>query len=59
MQGTVRRFDGESGSALLDDGTEVAFSAATLSGLLRVHPGQRVQLHVEDEVVVRVAVAGH
>ncbi|MCU1674413.1 MAG: hypothetical protein JWN77_2526 [Frankiales bacterium] len=58
MQGTVRLFDGRQGVALLDDGTEVPFPAIALDGLLRLHPGQRVQLVVVDGTVVRVAVAG-
>ena len=58
MQGTVRAFDGEQGVALLDDGTDVPFPATALHGLLRLHPGQRVQLVVVDGAVVRVAVAG-
>jgi cold shock CspA family protein len=58
VQGTVRSYDGDSGVAVLDDGTDVAFPATALSGLLRLHPGQRVQLVVSDGIVVSVTVAG-
>lgn len=46
-QGTVRHFDPDArvGSVLLDDGTEVPFSAAAFDagGLRLLRPGQRVR----------------
>jgi len=52
MQATVRTFDPatRSGSVLLDDGTEVAYSAAAFdAGALRMaRVGQRVALRVDD-----------
>ncbi|SHM30707.1 hypothetical protein [Cryptosporangium aurantiacum] len=48
VQGTVRQFARESrdGSVLLDDGSDVPFSAAAFDagGLLLLRPGQRVRL---------------
>lgn len=54
LQGTVSRFDPDTrgGLVLLDDGTELGFDAAALTGtgvrLLR--PGQRVRLTTDDAV---------
>lgn len=49
MQGTVLTYDADgSGSVVLDDGTELPFAAASLSGtgLRHLRPGQRVSLAV-------------
>ena len=52
MHATVRAFDTDtgSGSVLLDDGREVAFTAAAFasSGLRRLRSGQRVRLRMGD-----------
>jgi hypothetical protein len=58
VQATVQRWDEHSGSAVLDDGTAVAWEGDVLVGLRLLHPGQRVQLTIEGGRVVRVAVAG-
>lgn len=52
MQGTVATFDeqGQAGTVLLDDGTEVAFPAAAFraSGLRLLRIGQRVRLDRDE-----------
>jgi hypothetical protein len=58
VQATVRDWDaGRGGSALLDDGSLVPLPALCLQGsafrFLRL--GQRVQLTLDDDVVVAVA----
>ena len=51
MQGTVHRYDAasQSGSLLLDDGSELRFDAAAFarSGLRLLRSGQRVQIRVD------------
>ena len=59
MQGTVSEFDPQlrSGAVLLDDGSEVRFSAAafTAGGLRLLRLGQRLRLERDDAgTVVRV-----
>ncbi|POM24593.1 hypothetical protein BTM25_32240 [Actinomadura rubteroloni] len=53
MQATVRTFDTETqtGSVLLDDGTELHFDADAFAagGLRLLRLGQRVRLGVEDD----------
>jgi cold shock CspA family protein len=53
MQGTVSRFDSETadGTVLLDDGVELPFAGAALSGsgLRFLRPGQRVRLEVSGD----------
>ncbi len=53
MQATVSAFDAasSSGSVLLDDGVELDFDAAALtgSGLRLLRPGQRVRLETTGE----------
>lgn len=55
MQGTVASFqpDNGSGTVYLDDGTELAFSAAAFatSGLRLLRPGQRVKLRMADGAI--------
>ncbi len=63
MQGTVATFDPESqsGTLLLDDGTELAFPAEAFraSGLRLLRLGQRVTVRADPAgVVARVSVAG-
>ena len=53
-QATVRRFDADGGSAVLDDGTEVALPAGTLVGARVLHRGQRVHLVLSGGVVLQV-----
>lgn len=59
VQGTVATFDPESraGTALLDDGTEVAFPSAAFdaSGLRLLRLGQRVRIESDaDGSITRV-----
>ena len=63
MQGTVFTFDDATGggSVLLDDGRELAFSAAVFaaSGLRLVRVGQRVSLVLaDDDTVTRLWIVG-
>lgn len=59
VQATVRDFDPGTGtgSALLDDGSEVTFDGAALAagGFRLLRPGQRVRLDTVGGRVVRVA----
>ena len=54
VQATVKRWDGERGAVLLDDGTELGLDAAAVEGLRGLRLGQRVRLVVEDGRVTRV-----
>ncbi len=62
MQGTVHRFDAETGagSVLLDDGTELPFDAEAFarSGLRLLRVGQRLTIDVGTDVVVDLRLAG-
>ena len=53
MQATIRHFDSHTrgGTVLFDDGREMAFSADAFarSGLLTLHPGQRVRLQTSSD----------
>ena len=57
MQGTVATFDEQtrSGTLLLDDGTELAFSAEAFdaSGLRLLRLGQRVRIEHDDSGTIR------
>lgn len=60
MQGTVATFEADTGAgtAVLDDGTRVAFDAAAFAagGLRHLRPGQRVRLDIDErDRIVRVA----
>ncbi|MEU0517032.1 hypothetical protein [Streptosporangium sp. NPDC006007] len=61
MQATVRAFDPatRSGSAYLDDGTEIPFGAAAFdAGPLRLlRAGQRVNILVDDGLVTYVTLS--
>ena len=56
MQATVKAFDSDtgSGSVLLDDGREVAFTAEAfaLSGLRLLRSGQRVRLRIANDLTI-------
>lgn len=56
MHATVASFSPESrdGTVLLDDGSELPFSAAAfdVGGLRLLRPGQRVALRIDDHRVV-------
>lgn len=56
MHATVKAFDSDtgSGSVLLDDGHEIAFSAAAfaLSGLRLLRSGQRVRLRIGTDLTI-------
>ena len=60
IQATVRDFDPESrgGTALLDDGREVAFDGAAFAagGLRLLRLGQRVRLEYDGDRVARVTI---
>ncbi|HHU11296.1 MAG TPA: cold-shock protein [Intrasporangiaceae bacterium] len=62
-QGSVHTFDPETGagSVLLDDGIEVAFSAAAFEagGLRLLRPGQRLSLDIDESgTITRVFIRG-
>jgi len=62
MQGTVHRYDEEtgSGSLLLDDGREVPFGGMQTddSGLRHLRRGQRLTVQISDGRAVRLRIIG-
>lgn len=60
MQATVESYDEGAGHVVLDDGTRLAFAAASLagSGIRLLRPGQRVSIAVRDDVVARLWLPG-
>jgi hypothetical protein len=60
VQATVERYDEGTGRLILDDGTQLPFSAAALagSGIRLLHAGQRVSVTVADGAVRRLWLPG-